>query len=51
MMCIWKMESKTTKYSIIKKEILSIVNYINKMQDDLSNKKFLLRIDLVMLNE
>jgi len=32
-------------YSIIKKEILSIVLCISKFQDDLFNKYFLLRID------
>ena len=32
-------------YSTIKKEILSIVLCISKFQDDLYNKKFLLRID------
>ena len=32
-------------YSTIKKEILSIVQCISKFQDDLLNKKFLLRID------
>jgi len=33
------------KYSIIKKEILAILLCISKFQDDLSIKKFLLRID------
>lgn len=33
------------KYSTIKKEILSIVLCITKFQDDLINKRFLLRID------
>ena len=31
-------------YSTIKKEILSIVLYISKFQDDLLNKNFLLRV-------
>nr|KYP44595.1 polyprotein [Cajanus cajan] len=34
-----------SKYSTIKKEILSIVLCMNKFQHDLINKKFLLRID------
>jgi hypothetical protein len=33
------------KYSTVKKEMLSIVKCISKFQDDLLNKKFLLRID------
>ena len=33
------------QYSTIKKEMLSIVQCISKFQDDLLNKKFLLRID------
>ena len=33
------------KYSTIKKEILAIVLCVSKFQDDLFNKKFLLRID------
>lgn len=32
-------------YSTVKKEVLSIVNCISKFQDDLINKKFLLRVD------
>jgi len=32
-------------YSTIKKELLSIVQCVSKFQDDLLNKKFLLRID------
>jgi len=32
-------------YSTVKKEVLSIVNCISKFQDDLVNKKFLLRVD------
>ncbi|KAI8545611.1 hypothetical protein RHMOL_Rhmol07G0053100 [Rhododendron molle] len=32
-------------YSIIKKEILSIIKCINKFQDDLLNQQFLLKID------
>ena len=34
-----------TKYSIVKKEILSIVLCISKFQEDVFNKKFLLRVD------
>lgn len=33
------------KYLTIKKEILSIVNYILKFQEDPLNQKFLLQID------
>ena len=40
---IWLGPQKS--YSTIKKEILSIVQCISKFQDDLLNKKFLLRID------
>ncbi|WOH09471.1 hypothetical protein DCAR_0728928 [Daucus carota subsp. sativus] len=34
-----------SKYSTIKKEMLSIIKCISKFQDDLLNQKFLLRID------
>lgn len=34
-----------SKYSTIKKEMLSIIKCISKFQDDLLNKKFLLKID------
>jgi hypothetical protein len=34
-----------SNYSIIKKEILSIILYVDKFQTDLLNKKFLIRID------
>ena len=40
---IWLDPQKS--YSTIKKEILSIVQCISKFQDDLLNKKFLLRIN------
>ena len=40
---IWNETQKN--YSTIKKEILSIILCISKFQDDLFNKKFLLRID------
>lgn len=40
---IWNPAQKN--YSTVKKEILSIVLYITKFQDDLINKEFLLRLD------
>ena len=33
-----------TNYSTVKKEVLSIVNFISKFQDDLINKRLLLRV-------
>ena len=40
---IWNSSQKN--YSTVKKEVLSIVLCITKFQDDLINKKFLLRVD------
>ena len=34
-----------TNHSTVKKEVLSIVDCISKFQDDLINKRFLLRVD------
>jgi hypothetical protein len=40
-----KWNNTQTKYSTIKKEMLSIIKCISKFQSDLLNQKFLLRID------
>jgi hypothetical protein len=42
---VWN--SAQRNYSTIKKEILSIVLYISKFQDDLLNQKFLIRVDCI----
>jgi hypothetical protein len=45
---VWNSAQKN--YSTIKKEILSIVLCISKFQDDLLNKKFLIRVDCMSAN-
>ncbi|CAN4115889.1 unnamed protein product [Withania somnifera] len=40
---IWN--SRQRNYSVVKKEVLSIVICVSKFQDDLINKKFIIRVD------